>query len=359
MNILFVSEATGWSGGSNQMLLTANEFKRKGHNVVFALPEKGYVASRAKEDGFKTHNLEIKQDYDVLSAIRLKKIIKAENPDVIHAHHPQAHAIALIAKYLGAKPPLIVTRRVIFRIRTNPFSAIKYKSKKIAKFIAVCHATKHELIKGGIKPENIEVIPSSVQMEKYENAIKNKKKFAPPFRIGYVAHYAWFKGQDSLLEAAQDILKEFPDTKFVFGGRDTNQLKPIAKKLGIEKNVEILGEIKNVPEVLSALDVFAMPSLKEGIATALIEAQSAKVASVASNVGGIPDVTISNETGLLVPPKDPKALASAILKLLKDPKLAKTMSEKAFERVKNTFTLEVIGEKLLKTYQNAIEENKK
>ncbi|HUT85449.1 MAG TPA: glycosyltransferase family 4 protein [Elusimicrobiales bacterium] len=356
MNILFVSESKNLSGGTNQMLLTAKKLSLKGHKIFFAISSKGALYKRAKEKGFTVDDVEIKQDYDVLSALKIKKICKKRKIDLMHAHHPQAHAVCLVAKYLGLKIPFIVTRRVIFRIRTNFFSKIKYHSKKITHFIAVCNATKNELIKGGVNADKISVIPSAVDFSKYEQARQKRLhlEFKPPFRIGLVGHYGWVKGQDYIMEAAPSILKEFPDTTFVFAGRDTEKLRPKADSLGIADKVEILGERKDVPDILSGLHLFIMPSLQEGIATALIEAQSAQVPAVASNIGGIPDVLIDGETGILVPSKNPEALSAAILKMLKNPQTANEMAQKGYIRVLENFTLKKVALRLESLYKEII-----
>jgi glycosyltransferase involved in cell wall biosynthesis len=353
MNILFVSESRGWSGGTNQMLLTAKELAGRGHNIVFALPLDGDTALRARAAGITCRNVNIRQDYDLPSALAIKRIAAEMNADAVHAHHPQAHAVCLIARHLGMKAPLIVTRRVIFRIRRNPFSALKYRSAKINRYIAVCNAAKTELAKGGVPPEKIDVIPSAVDMKKYAAAHEKRKTlaFKPPYRIGLIGHYAWFKGHEYLLQAAKTVLKEFPDTTFVFAGRDTEKLQELAEQYGVADRVEILGERKDVPDILAGLHIFAMPSLQEGIATALIEAQSAGVPAVATRIGGIPDVMIDGETGLMVPDRDAEALAQALLRYMKEPALAASMAERGHARVIANFDLPAVCDRLEKEYK--------
>jgi len=334
------------------MILTAGELIRRGHKITFAIPSDGVIAERARKAGFEVIDLRIRQDYDIPSALKLKAIARKTGAQLVHAHHPQAHAICLIARYLGMNIPFIVTRRVIFRIRVNPFSALKYRSLKITKYIAVCNAAKTELVKGGVPAAKIDVIPSAVDFRKYAEAKKKRAalEFKPPFRVGMIGHYAWFKGHDFMLKAAPAILQEFPDTVFVFAGRDTRQLEPLAREAGIEKNVEILGERNDVPEILSGLHLFAMPSLQEGIATALIEAQSAGVPAVASDIGGIPDVMIAGQTGEMVPARDADALAAAVIKMLRDPELSRRYADAAFERVSRNFDLPAVCDRLEKLY---------
>ena len=331
------------------MLLTGRELARRGHTIVFALPPDGHTAKAAREAGFTVHDLPIRQDYDVPSAMKLKDICLREKPDVMHAHHPQAHAVSLIAKYLGAPPPLAVTRRVIFPIRTNFFSAIKYRSPKIARYIGVCNAVKTELVKGGVAAEKVEVIPSAVNLEVYEGVADARKdlQWSEPFRIGMVGHYATFKGHEVMLKAARSIFWQIPNARILLIGRDTEKLAPLVKELGYtDQQIGLMGERRDVPELLKHLHVFAMPSLQEGIATALIEAQAAGVPAVGSNVGGIPDVMVHGETGLLVPPNDPARLAESICYMLKNPQAAHDMSLKAKERVSKLFGILSVASRL-------------
>lgn len=352
MKILFVSEARNWSGGSNQMLLTGLEFQRRGHEVTVAVPDDGYCYSKFSQEGLKCLPLGIKQDYDIASAMRLKAYAAACGADIVHAHHPRAHAVALIARHIGMKAPLIVTRRVIFRIRVNPFSAIKYRSPKIDRYIAVCNATKTELVKGGVRAEKISVIPSGVIWERFETARAARAafEFKPPYRIGVIGHYSWFKGHDYMVQAAPLILKEIPQARFVFAGRDTDKLLPMAEKLGVASSFDILGERRDVPEILSTLHVFAMPSLQEGIATALMEAQAAGVPSVASSIGGIPDVMLDGKTGILFPSENPRALADAVIRMIKDEAARREMSAAALQRVRENFTIPAVSSRLLDCY---------
>ncbi|MFA5162885.1 MAG: glycosyltransferase family 4 protein [Elusimicrobiales bacterium] len=353
MNLLFVSESRGWSGGANQMLLTAKELSARGHKVFFALPE-GEIRSRAEAAGFDCRPINIRQDYDLPSAFAVKKIAGQTQADIVHAHHPQAHAVCLAARYFGMAAPLIVTRRVIFPLRANPFSALKYRSSRVSRYIAVCNAAKAELVKGGVAAERVEVIPSAVDISKYAAARQKRAalEMKPPFRVGLIGHYAWFKGHDYLLRAAQEIVARFPGTKFVFAGRDTEKLKPIAEEYCVEKNVEILGERRDVPDILAGLHVFAMPSLQEGIATALIEAQSAGVPSVATRIGGIPDVMLADQTGLMVPEKDSHSLAQAIMRYFSEPELAAQMAQRGYERVQANFDLPAVCSRLETLYMS-------
>jgi len=353
MNILNVTEAPGWSGGTNQMLLTARELSRRGHRMVLVCPQGSVLAQRALKHGLPVRPLLIREDYDLPAAWKLERMVREEDARIVHAHHPRAHAVALMARLFSSRAKLLVTRRVIFPIRTNPFSALKYRAPQIDRFIAVCRATGEELAKAGVSRSRIRVIPSAVEMSRWEEA-RRKRASIPasgPFRIGLIGHYAPFKGHEFLLEAAKDVLRAFPDARFVLAGRGTEELRTKAESLGVAGQVDILGSRDDVPEIVSGLHVFAMPSLQEGIATALMEAQAAGVPCVATKVGGIPDVLVDGETGLLVEPKNSKALAEAIIRLLREPDQARAMAARGYERVRTLFDLPAVADRLEALYK--------
>jgi len=139
--------------------------------------------------------------------------------------------------------------------------------------------------------------------------------------IGTVGRLVPIKGHEWLLKAAPRVLAEFPHATFVFLGEGPllGQLQQLAAGLGISGHVMFMGARQDVPECLAAFDLFAFPSINEGMGRALIEAMAVGVPVVATRVGGIPDVVADGETGLLVPARDETALADALLKLLRDP----------------------------------------
>jgi len=352
MRILFVTEATGWTGGANQVWLTSQELKHRGHHVVTACPPDGELSRRLSEVSIETKDFEPVQDYDLFCAWRLSETIQELAPHVVHAHHSRAHAMTWLASYL--KPfPLVVTRRVIFPIRRNPFSRWKYVSHRITRYIGVCQAAADELAGVGVQRGRIRVIPSGVEMDRYEASRRMRESCdgRPPFCVIMVGNHGPAKGYEVFLRAVSLVVKEVPEARFRLVGRDTELLEGLIGSMGIKEYVEILGYRRDVPELLGQAHVYAMPSLMEGTGTALIEAQSAMVPVVASEVGGLPEVVDKDKTGLLVPPGDEKALAAGIVHLLRHPQQARTMARQGYERVRQRYSLESVVNSLEALYQ--------
>ena len=138
--------------------------------------------------------------------------------------------------------------------------------------------------------------------------------------IGCVGALVDHKGHRFLIRAAAQVVREVPDARFVIlgEGERRDELTREIRDLGLERHVLLPGFRPDVLSLLKTFDVFVMPSITEGLGTSLLDAMACARPIVASRVGGIPEVVVDGETGLLVPPRDPDSLAEAIVKLLED-----------------------------------------
>ncbi|MBI4346484.1 MAG: glycosyltransferase family 4 protein [Elusimicrobia bacterium] len=353
MKLLYVSEATGWCGGANQIWLTAQRLKRLGHEVSVACREGFTLFDRLKAAGVGVIPFVPRQDYDIPGARRLASIAREVGAQVVHAHHPRAHALALLATFVGLSAPVVVTRRVITPIGRNPFSRFKYSSRRIKRFIAVCEPAADELVRAGAERSRIDVIPSGVDFARWEPARAGRSRAGdgPPV-VTMVAHYAAIKGHEVLLQAIPLVRRVMPEVRFRIAGRDTESLRPKANALGLNGEVELLGERHDIPELLASSRLYVMPSLQEGIGTALIEAQAALVPTVASRVGGLPYVADEGRAGRLVTPGDPRELAEGIVAALRDKAESERLARFGYQRAERLFSVDAVVERLEKVYQS-------
>jgi glycosyltransferase involved in cell wall biosynthesis len=147
--------------------------------------------------------------------------------------------------------------------------------------------------------------------------------------VGSVGRFEPVKGYDTLLEAAALLRTRQPKVQFLLAGegKEESRLKRLAKELRVEDRVFFLGWQQEIPEILSALDLFVLPSRNEGMGRALVQAMAMGKPIVATRVGGVPEVLGEGEAGLLVPPDDPVQLSQAIEQLLTDRELARKLGE--------------------------------
>ncbi len=168
-------------------------------------------------------------------------------------------------------------------------------------------------------PRTIQIVPFGVDLEQFSPAAS----LPADSRIGTLRHLEANYGLDTLIAALPLVLSRYPDLHLLIGGAGSlhQMLKQQAQTLGIGRAVKFLGRIPHadVPDFLRSLSIFAMPSRAEAFGVAALEAQACGVPVVASQVGGLPEVVRDGETGLLVPPENPAALANALIALLDDP----------------------------------------
>jgi glycosyltransferase involved in cell wall biosynthesis len=203
------------------------------------------------------------------------------------------------------------------------------------------------------------VIDNGIALERFEKPVETKKMknqlgFEEKTRIiGTIGSLVVEKGHIYLLEAARQILDVVKDLKFLVIG-DGPLRKPLEEKseeLGIKKHVIFMGQRKDIPELLMAMDIFVLPSIKEGLPIALLEAMAAKRPVIATRVGAISKVIENKDIGILVEPKDIAGLRDAIVNLINDPGRRDLLAEEGFSRVRMDFSSDEMGKQYLKLYK--------
>ena len=190
--------------------------------------------------------------------------------------------------------------------------------------------------------------------KKKNESIKKKYGIKGPFLLT-VGRLAEKKGIKYLIGAMPTVLKEFPMTKLMIigDGPEKPSLEELTEKLNLKNNIIFTGKIQNklLPEYYATADIFIGPSIvtksgdTEGLGVVFLEALASSTAVIGSNVGGIPDIIKSNETGLLIEQKNIKELSSAIIKLLKDKKLREILAKNGQQHVKNNYDWSIIVDK--------------
>jgi glycosyltransferase involved in cell wall biosynthesis len=194
---------------------------------------------------------------------------------------------------------------------------------------------------------NVELFSQSNCLDREVLGLSNERPV-----IGTVARLEPTKGIKYLLDAAAIIDKEFPSVYFVIvgDGPEREFLQQYAVRLGIEKKVFFIGFRDDVPSLLRIFDIAVIPSVREGLSIFCLEALAAGCPVVASDVGGLAEIITSQKTGLLVPPKNAKALADALISLLKNRLAAAAFGRKGKEMVEEKFTYKNMVERTMNIY---------
>ncbi len=351
MRILHIDTERGFRGGQLQVLLLMEGLKKRGHeNFLAASNERLIKKARPLTEAILTVNPN--RILDIVNIFKICKFINFSKADVIHLHTAHSHLVGGLAGKIKHKK-VVVTRRVDFPIRS------RFKYNRLAdKIIAISKAIENVLLEGGVEKDKIALVPSGIDTEKFDNP-KNGDYIFREFNIpdkrlmlGTIAHLTDHKGHTYLLDAIPLVLKEFPYCFFLFigDGELKDSLKTKSRILGIRDKVFLTGFREDIPEILSILDLFVLPSHLEGLCTSLMDAMYMGVPVVATTAGGIPEVVENEKTGLLVPPKDPKTLAEAIINLLNDEDKRKMFAVEGKKRIIEKFTASDMVEKVEQVY---------
>jgi L-malate glycosyltransferase len=355
---LHIDTARTWRGGQNQVVVTVLGLRALGHRTMLVAHPGGELRQRAQE-GLDLIPLAPKTEMDLSAAWRLSRLIKRLTPDIVHAHDPHAVAMAGLALSMSTqpvKPPLVASRRVDFHLRQSAMSRWKYR--QVERFICASEAIRRMLVADGVPEAKTVTVHEGIDVGRVEAAPPAKlheELFLPhgaPI-VGNVAALVPHKGQRHLVEAAALVIPQVPDARFVIAG--DGELRPSLERLikgrRLEKHVLLAGFRPDVLSLHKAFDIFVMSSVTEGLGTSLLDAMAAGKPIVATSTGGIPEVVADGLNGYLVPPRDHEAMASAIVRLLRDAELRRRLGAAGLTRVREQFSAERMVERTLNEYE--------
>ncbi|MBW2105160.1 MAG: glycosyltransferase family 4 protein [Deltaproteobacteria bacterium] len=275
--------------------------------------------------------------YDLKAFVSLVKIFLKENPHIVHTHTSKAGILGRWAAFFARVPIIVHTPHghvfwgYFSRWKTLVFVLLERLTAHITdKIITLTEQEKRDHLRYNIASEDKFLhVHSGVDLNKFFNVSVDpsemKRNLGIPdnaFVVGTAGRLTPVKGHRYLIKAAKEIVAIKPDIKFLFLGEGELQeeLEKMASELNIRENIVFLGWRPDVAEVMSMFDIFALPSLNEGMGRVLVEAMALAKPIVASNIGGIPNLIMQGKNGLLVPVADAKALASGIEFLMTNPK---------------------------------------
>jgi len=336
--LLIVDGEREWRGGQNQALLLALGLRAKGYDIGFACPRGSVLSRRVKSQGFQFHPLLRPGILAwLLNPLWLSVIGRYRKYDLADAQSSRAHSWVALARWLGGIP-FVVHRRMGRAPRVNAWNRWKY-GQAPRMIIAISHWVAHSLKSLGVPQAKLEVIPSGfipsqppINAQARQGARRDLERalgLTPGVTlIAQVGAFTREKGHEDLLQALAILKRQGLLFHAVLAGsgplQDEIELKRL--RLDLEHEVSLLGEIKQVSDVLAAADIFAFPSLEEALGSSLLQAADAGAAIVATKVGGIPEVIEHGVSGLLVPAKDPEALARALEQCDRQPRLRERLS---------------------------------
>ena len=266
---------------------------------------------------------------------------------VLHTCELYSNIFGLPGGAMASVPARIGSRRGF--VETPGLQTLQRASYSAAhRIVANSRAAAERLRLEGVSREKIVVIPNGIDMSAF-----GSREYSPrPRRIAMVACLREEKRIDVLINAAPQILSQFPDAQFLIVGDGTcrESLWTLAKRLRVTEQFSFLGHRDDVPAILAQADVFVLPSRSEAFPNSIIEAMASGLPVVASNVGGIPELVEDGRTGHLVPPGDPKALAAALTRLLDDPRRSAEFGAAGRRKIEQNYSFDRMIEQMETLY---------
>lgn len=292
---------------------------------------------------------------NLLGFLDLLRLLRRERFDVVHAHSSIAGVLARVAARLAG------TRLVVFTLHgyatldfdRSPLRPLYWAIEKVADrctdgYAAICRYVKDTWVaRGLVTADRVAVIYNGVDQDRFPPVADSRgarQALGLPSDgplIGTVGLHEVQKGTRYLIEAMATIVREVPECHLVLIGDGPlrQDLEALAQRLGIRESVHFLGWRNEAAQLMGLFDVFCLPSLQEGFSIALLEAMVQARPIVATGVAGNPEAVLHRETGLIVPPGNPEALASAILSYLREPALGERLGRAGRTRLMREFTI--------------------
>ncbi len=303
---------------------------------------------------FETLFLNISYLINFLPSIyNLVRIIKQKEIDIVHLHG--------LLNFQGALAALITRRLVVWHFHETLYPKFLIDIlRPFTRFVAdsIVHISENTknyyLTNAGFKEliiyepvDTCNFDPAFITEEKKLNLMKELNLHYDDIVLGSVGNITWVKGYENLIVSMGELKKKYKNLKLLIIGKILSTqaayykyLKRLAFSVGLERDIYFLGMREDIPQLLSLMDIFILPSTTEGTPLSIIEAMSMKLPVIASRVGGIPEVVHDEKTGLLVTPRNPDEITNAVLNLLEDSKIRREMGVKAREIAKKKFSLE-------------------
>jgi glycosyltransferase involved in cell wall biosynthesis len=372
-NILYFITKANFGGAQKYVYELACEANSQGHKVTVLVGGDGLLVEKLKETGISVIQLNhLKRDINLFGEVRsfveMIKLFRKIKPDLIHLNSSKAGLAALAGRLCGINKIIFTIHGWAFNENRSRLSKLLFKklyfltillsssavavsteTAKQARTIPCYFLIKNKIkiIKNGIKP--IEFMDRTTVRKIF------KEKYGIPeeaFLIGTFSELHPIKGLQFLIEAAAEICKTSPQTNFLIlsTGQEKEKLTNLIAELGLKNKVILGGFLKDAPKYLKGFDLFIMTSLSEALPLSLLEAGSAEIPIISTNVGGIPEIITDGQTGILIKPGISTEIVNAINSVLEENLASKKLATNLKNKIDTEFNFENFYKKTFELY---------
>lgn len=368
LSILHTEASDGWGGQEIRILLEMEGLQKRGHRLLLAATPQSQILKEAMTRGITVEAVPMNRARWPLACAALRELICREGMDLVNTHSSSDSWIASIAGRLSPRRPLLVrTRHLSTPISTRWTSRLLY-NRLFDGVITTGEGIRAEMIRRNrFRPEKIVSIPTGIDLVRFDpdrvgSGLREEWGIsASTPLVGTVGVLRSWKGHSFFIQAARLVLEKRPEVAFFIVGEGPGRpyLEEEIRAYGLAKKIRMVGHCSDVERAFAALDLFVLASTaNEGVPQVVLQAFAMKKSVISTSVGGIPEVVRTGETGWLVPPKDPAALAEQILLQLDRSSVGKTMAEAGRRLVENEYSLEKMLDRVERFYDRLLRERK-
>jgi glycosyltransferase involved in cell wall biosynthesis len=367
-NVLYIIGSLRVGGAESQVVTLASALNSDRYKVyVCCLGHEGIQANFLRARGIQVVSLNMRLRYLPITACRLYFLIKHLNPEIVHTHLYHAGILGRLISKLAGVPVIIATEHGMYPWKKRfhwflerPINRFTDKVTAVSEEIRQHHINNQAII-----PKKIIIVPNAVDIERFSRTFSRERVRAElgiealfPV-VGTVARLVHPKRLDYFLAAARMVCDIIPQARFLIIGdgplREVLENQAFQLEL-IPEYVMFLGSRQDIPDLLSALDIFVLSSETEGLPVSMLEAMAASRPVVATRVGGIPQVIEDGHNGLLVSPHDPTSLAKAILTLMGNNALRESVATNGYQMVRARFSTTMVVQQIVALYDSLLDE---
>ncbi|HKV81095.1 MAG TPA: heparinase II/III family protein [Candidatus Sulfotelmatobacter sp.] len=364
--VFYLVDSLNVGGTEVQAVELAIRLNPERYNVTLGcLRARGSLLERLQGSSVSVREFYPKGGFDSLQGIyqmfRLAMFLRRSRFQIVHTHDLYANVLGIPAAAIARVPVIISSQRDLGHLDLYK-SGRRVWLRRLQKLSTVvltnANAVRQAVLaEDHFAPDKVRVIHNGVDLERFSQRSSDRAWLLPDadqekwiVLVGNM--HGDIKGHEVLIAAAETVVREFPDVRFLLAG-DGQQRKEFEEqvaRLGLAKNFSFLGRRNDVPRILSCSDIGVLPSQAEGLPNAVLEYLAAGLPTIASRVGGNVEIIHEGKTGLLVPADEPSALAAAVLRLLHDPSLAAELGRNGRSFVSAEFSFKRMIEKTDQMY---------
>jgi glycosyltransferase involved in cell wall biosynthesis len=365
MKIFQILEFNQFNTGSvHQMFQAATGLRDRGHDVTVISRPDPVLEEKALAERIPFHGMSFRNQFDVGTFRQLRRLIRAERPDVIHVHKGLSHALALAATWRNPVGAFVVNRGVSFPL--DVWNRLKYRTSRVDRVVTVCRQIRDVIVASGkLPPDKVQVVYAGTDVAFFDparwdaRAFRKEKRIAGDrFVVAQVGVRDW-KGWKELVDSVSDVVPVHPNVHLLLIGcrndEEVSMVRDYALAVGIGGHVTPIEYRTDMPNVFASCDVVVDASWAgTGITGTIREAMAMGKPVIATNAGGNDELVSSPSVGWMIPMKERSILTGALLEVIEDPARAAAVGRAAREHVVKGFSKELRIDRLEGLYKSIL-----